>query len=49
VDHGVCSLPLEEMGDASPWLNPRCVVNFASDRGFAPKMYRQENTNLPTR
>jgi hypothetical protein len=37
VDHDVCSCPLEEMGDASPWLNPRCVVNFASDRGFAPK------------
>jgi hypothetical protein len=45
VDHGAGSCPLEGMGDASPWLNPRCVVNFASDCGvrtqnISPRKYK---------
>jgi hypothetical protein len=39
VDHGADSCLPEGTGDASPWLNPRCVVSFASDCGFAPKKY----------
>jgi hypothetical protein len=49
VGHDANSYQPEGTGDVSPWLSSRQIVNSAQDCGFAPKMYRQKNTNIPAR
>ena len=48
MDHGVCSLPLEEMGDASPWAQSTmccelCLGPWVRTQNVSPRKYKSSD------